>query len=114
MYSSGSPLVILRTSAAMPRRAFVCEGLLTYVSTNPFRFYGALIAPLLVTGLVRLARPNRRILFAGTVALGQVILLGLQSHAQPRYVFVATVLLAILGVDLVARWPRVAWLVPIA
>jgi hypothetical protein len=46
--------------------------------------------------------------FLGVVALGQIISLGLQSHAQPRYVFVATALLVVLGVEALARsrWAR--------
>ena len=38
--------------------------------------------------------------------------LGLQSHGQPRYVYVATALFVVLGVDRLARldWPRLAHL----
>jgi hypothetical protein len=106
LHETGSLLGILEVSSRMPRRAYVGEGLVTYLTSNPFRFYGGVVAPLLVAGLVRLARPTRvRLLFA-TVAIGQLLAIGLQSHAQPRYVFVATVLLVALGVDLVTS---VAW-----
>jgi hypothetical protein len=37
-------------------------------------------------------------------SLGQLGLLGLQSHAQPRYVFAAVALLAVLGVAAVRRY----------
>lgn len=103
---TGSLFGILEVSSKMPRRAYVGEGLVTYLTSNPFRFYGGLVAPLLLCGLARLARPNRIVLLYGAVALGQVIAIGLQSHAQPRYVFVATMLLVALGVDLIAN---IAW-----
>jgi len=40
------------------------------------------------------------------LALGQLIALGLQSHAQPRYVFFATALLVVAGVDVLRRIDR--------
>jgi 4-amino-4-deoxy-L-arabinose transferase-like glycosyltransferase len=126
--ATGSVLGVLEVSAAMPRRAYVGEGLVTYLSTNPFRFYGALVAPLLVAGLVALgglatgvvtgrgpAAPRRRVrAFLGLVALGQLLAIGLQSHAQPRYVFFGALLLTIVGVDAVVRAvdARPAWRLP--
>jgi hypothetical protein len=108
---TGSPLGILTASASMPRRAYVGEGLVTYVTSNPFKFYGALVAPVMIAGLVTLARSRRRApWFVVLLALGQFISLGIESHAQPRYVFFATALLVIAGVDMlgpVAR-PRLA------
>lgn len=104
--ATGSLFGILEVSSKMPRRAYVGEGLVTYLTSNPFRFYGALAAPLAVVGLVGLARPTRIRVFYAAVALGQLVAIGLQSHAQPRYVFVATTLLVVSGVDVVTR---VAW-----
>ncbi len=104
---TGSALGILEVSAAMPRRAYVGEGLVTYVASNPFAFYGVLIAPVIVAGLVGLVRARRRApWYLAIVALGQLVALGLQSHGQPRYVFVATILLAVLGVDAIAPLAR--------
>jgi hypothetical protein len=37
------------------------------------------------------------------IALGQIIALGIESHAQPRYVYCAMILLVVLGVDCVQR-----------
>jgi len=100
--ATGSPLGILSASASMPRRAYVGEGLVTYLTANPFRFYGALVAPLMVAGLASLVRVRRRAAwFVVALALGQFVSLGIQSHAQPRYVFFATALLVIAGVALV-------------
>ncbi|MGN6103522.1 MAG: hypothetical protein ACTHU0_00215, partial [Kofleriaceae bacterium] len=108
--TTGSLLGILEVSSKMPRRAYPGEGLVTYLTSNPFRFYGALVAPLVVAGLAGLATARRRApWFLGSVALGQLISIGIQSHAQPRYVFVASCLLVVLGVALAravaARWP---------
>jgi len=104
---TGTALGILAVSAGMPRRAYVGEGLVTYLTSNPLAFYGALIAPVMVAGVVGLVRARRRApWYLGIVALGQIAALGLQSHGQPRYVFVATVLLVVLGVDAVARVDR--------
>ena len=108
--ATGSLLGILEMSAKVPRRAYVGEGLVTYLTANPFRFYGALIAPVAIAGLVALARPTRVRVFFVAIALGQLVAIGLQSHAQPRYVFVATVLLVAVGVDAITAVPWKPWL----
>ena len=107
IHLTGSALGVLEVSAGIPRRAYIGEGLVTYLTSNPLDFYGALIAPVMVAGVVGLVRARRRASwYLGIVALGQIAVLGLQSHGQPRYVFVATVLLVVLGVDVVARIGR--------
>jgi 4-amino-4-deoxy-L-arabinose transferase-like glycosyltransferase len=110
MRETGSLFGILEVSSKMPRRAYVGEGLVTYLTSNPFRFYGGIVAPLIVAGLVALVRPTRTRLFFGAIAIGQIVAIGLQSHAQPRYVFVATTLLVALGVDVVTGIPWKPWL----
>jgi len=105
--ATGSMLGILSVSAAMPHRDYIGEGLITYVTAVPFAFYGALVSPAMIAGLVAIARPPERrrpTAFLAIVALGQIILLGLESHAQPRYVFVASALLVVLGVDALLRY----------
>jgi 4-amino-4-deoxy-L-arabinose transferase-like glycosyltransferase len=111
--TTGSPLGILTVSASMPRRAYIGEGLVTYVTSNPFRFYGAIVAPVMLAGLATLAtrgpRRRRAPWFVVLLALGQLISLGIESHAQPRYVFFATALLVVAGVDVLRRLgPRLA------
>ena len=108
--ATGSLFGILEVSSKMPRRAYVGEGLVTYLTSNPFRFYGALVAPLAIAGLAGLARPTRIRVFLVAIALGQLVAIGLQSHAQPRYVFVATTLLVAVGVDVVTGVPWQRWL----
>ena len=105
--ATGSPLGILEVSAHMPRRDYVGEGLVTYVTSNPFRFYGALVTPVMLAGLVSLAKPPPRWrpqLVIILLALAQFISLGIQSHGQPRYVFFATALLVIAGTDAIRRY----------
>jgi 4-amino-4-deoxy-L-arabinose transferase-like glycosyltransferase len=99
--TTGSPLGILTVSASMPRRAYVGEGLVTYITSNPFVFYGAVVAPVMIAAFVGLAllRIRRAQLFVIGLAVGQLVSLGIQSHAQPRYVFFAIALLVIAGVD---------------
>jgi 4-amino-4-deoxy-L-arabinose transferase-like glycosyltransferase len=106
-------LGILKISAGMPRRAYIGEGLVTYLTSNPFMYYGALVAPVMVAGLVGVVRMRRKApWYLAIVALGQVVILGLESHGQPRYVFVATALLVVLGVATLAQSrfarPRIA------
>jgi 4-amino-4-deoxy-L-arabinose transferase-like glycosyltransferase len=106
-------LGILRISAAMPRRAYIGEGLVTYLTSNPFVYYGALVAPVMVAGLVGVVRIRRKApWYLAIIAVGQLVTLGLQSHGQPRYVFVATALLVVLGVATLAQSrfarPRIA------
>jgi 4-amino-4-deoxy-L-arabinose transferase-like glycosyltransferase len=103
--ATGSLFGVLEVSARMPRREYVGEGLVTYVTSNPFRFYGGLVAPVMIAGLAGVVRrPSRPAIFLAVVALGQIVAIGLQSHAQPRYVYVATALLVVLGVDAIARF----------
>lgn len=89
---------VLDISRNMPRRAYYGEGLVTYLTSNPFAFYGVLVAPVALVGLVTWWRSGRAGCFLAIVAIGQLISLGVQSHAQPRYVFVAVALLVVLGV----------------
>jgi hypothetical protein len=105
--ATGSALGILKVSAHMPRRAYIGEGLVTYLTSNPFRFYGALVAPVILAGLASLVRRAPRWrpqVFIILLALAQLVSLGLQSHGQPRYVFLATALLVIAGVDAIRRY----------
>ncbi|HUJ63265.1 MAG TPA: glycosyltransferase family 39 protein [Kofleriaceae bacterium] len=106
---TGKLLGILEVSSAMPRRAYIGEGLVTYVTSDPLRYYGALVGPLAIAGLVALCRPPARwrpTALLGAIAVGQILAIGLESHAQPRYVFIATTLLVVLGVELAQRTLR--------
>ncbi|MEO7734212.1 MAG: glycosyltransferase family 39 protein [Kofleriaceae bacterium] len=102
--ATGTMLGIMKVSAGMPRRAYVGEGLVTYLTSNPLLFYGFLIAPVAVAGVVGLPWVRRKApWYLALVAIAQLVSLGVQSHGQPRYVFIAVSLLVVLGVD---RWAR--------
>jgi len=106
--ATGSVFGVLRVSSGVPRRAYLGEGLVTYLTSNPFVYYGALVAPLMIAafgGLGRTLRSRGAALLA-IVAVGQLIAIGVQSHAQPRYVFVAVALLVVLGVEAVRPFAR--------
>ena len=100
---TGHAFGILKVSAGMPRQIYVGEGLLSYLS-HPFALYGALPPFLMIAGLVALLRRKPEELrrkapwFLAIIGVGQIVVLGIQSHAQPRYVYVATSLLIVLGV----------------
>jgi hypothetical protein len=105
--ATGAALGILRISAGMPRRAYVGEGLVTYLTSNPLEFYGALAGPVMVAGVIGLVRARRRApWYLAIVGFGQLVALGLESHGQPRYVFVAVSLLVVLGCDALRRLER--------
>src|SRR6185503_12187704 len=100
--ATGRPLGILEISRATPPRAYVGEGLVTYLTANPFRFYGALVAPIALAGLLGVARTRRRAAwYLWLVAVAQLVAIGLQTHAQPRYIFIATALFVVLGVEVI-------------
>jgi 4-amino-4-deoxy-L-arabinose transferase-like glycosyltransferase len=106
--ATGTWLGILEISAGMPRRAYIGEGLVTYLTSNPFLYYGVLVAPVMVAGVVGVVGMRRKPpWYLAILALGQLVTLGLESHGQPRYVFVATALLVVLGAAALAR-PRFA------
>ncbi len=102
---TGSPLGLLLESAAVPQHAYAGEGLVTYVTRNPFVYYGALLPFVLIAGaLAVFRRCDRRTMFLWLVGVGDIVALGLNTHAQLRYILLGVVVLAILGVEMIRRW----------
>jgi hypothetical protein len=102
---TGSPLGILLDSKDVPHRAWIGEGLVDYVWVNPFAAYGLLAPPVLVAGLLAAARiRDRRTGLLWTVAVLDIVAIGLVSHAAVRYIAFGTTLLVVLGVDGLRRW----------
>ncbi|HLL21529.1 MAG TPA: hypothetical protein VK427_05330, partial [Kofleriaceae bacterium] len=96
---TGNILGVLRDAAGVPHRAHIGEGLVTYLTSNPFTYYGVVLAPCMLVGLLGVIRaPRRPTVFLAIVGVGQLVAIGLTSHGQPRYVFVAVCVLSILGV----------------
>ncbi|HEY4178691.1 MAG TPA: hypothetical protein VGM90_17715 [Kofleriaceae bacterium] len=96
LHATGSPLGVVRASAESTLYLGPGRGLLTYISTNPFLYYGSLVVPVMLVGLVSAwrSREGRCIAIA---ALGTLIVLGIRSHAQPRYAFPWVAMLVVLG-----------------
>ncbi len=82
---TGSPLGILLDSKDVPHRAWIAEGLADYVTVNPFVAYGVLAPPVLIAGLLAIRRfRDRRTALLWTVAVLDIVAIGLISHAQVR------------------------------
>ena len=106
---TGSPLGLLEIGSTIAARAadFRGSGLLGYVTDDPFVTYGVLVTPLIVVGLIGACRARTRAhAFLATLAIAQIIALGLTAHAEGRYVLVACALFVVLGVDAVRSWGR--------
>lgn len=103
---TGEPLGILRDSSlVLGDEGYMGKSLVTYVTANPFWYYGIATTPALVAGLVAIRRArDRRILMLWLIAVGDIIVIGLTPIPQVRYIFFGLALLVILGVDEIDRW----------
>lgn len=99
---TGSPLGILLASKDVPGKTWFAQGLATYVTENPIAYYGLLAAPVLLAGLAAVVRiKDRATALLWTIAVADIVVLGVVSHAQARYIFFGLTLLVILGVETV-------------
>jgi hypothetical protein len=97
---TGSPLGILLASKDVPGKTWFAQGLATYVTSNPIHYYGLLAAPVFLAGLAAIIRfKDRATLLLWIVAVADIAVLGVVSHAQVRYIFFGVALLVILGVE---------------
>lgn len=104
--TTGSPLGILLASSSVPQEEYFAAGLVTYVTSDPTKFYGVLIPVPLVAGLVSIgwiARDRRKLLL-WLVAVGSLVAIGITTHAQVRYALVSIALLTVLGVERFCIW----------
>lgn len=96
---SGTLLGVLDESRHSTRLDYVGQGLVTYLTTNPFAYYGLLAGPLMVVGIgVGVVHRSLGARLIALVAAATFLMLGLFSHAQPRYAFLVVNLLVVLGV----------------
>ena len=103
--ATGSPLGILRASSDVLETAHTGPALVTYATSNPFVYYGAVTAPVMLAGLAAIRRGrDRRVRLLWLIAAGDILAVGLLPVAQPRYLFFAIALLVILGTDELHRW----------
>jgi hypothetical protein len=108
--ATGSPIQILLLGNTVANRAasYPGAGVVEYVSRDPFELYGAITFLLVGCALVQLARGprGRARLYAATIAALQIVAVGAVTHAEGRYVLVATALLVAIAIDALA--PRLA------
>ena len=101
---TGSPLGILLASKGVPGQTWIAQGLATYVTSNPISYYGLLSPLVLLPGLAApVVFRDRATLILWSVAITDIVALGLISHAQPRYIFFGLTLLVILGIEVIRR-----------
>jgi hypothetical protein len=100
---TGSPLGILLENRRVVPNRYVGEGLVAYLTSNPFVRYGWLTPPILIVGIASLPAlvrsGARRAAFLWVVAIHGIVVIALITEAQVRYIFFGITLLVILGVD---------------
>ncbi|MGW7050255.1 glycosyltransferase [Streptomyces sp. NPDC054887] len=125
---TGSPLGMVLSATSQANREYVGDGLVYYLAVFPYRLAGDLGAVVMAAGLwaagaallrVRRARggpdarpEDRRRVFLGTAAVLVLVVLGLATDGEPRFVYLAVVLLTILGVQAVAELAGRMWSAP--
>lgn len=94
-HQTGSALGILHeSSATIPAEL----GLWRYLTANPLTYYGTVTTPLLLLGLASLwRRRDRATVLLWLVAVADIVVVGLTTHAQSRYILLGLTLLLALG-----------------
>ena len=107
---TGSPLGVLLESQRVPQAEV--SGLRTYLTSNPFSFYGFALTPLLLLGVLSLPRwwrragraadgpAARRAVALWVIGVVDIVALGLAALGQARYILFGIALLVLLGVEL--------------
>lgn len=111
---TGSPIGIMRITASAGGRQYLGEGLIDYSLFSGWHLFGLVGLPvafaflwwLIASWGVRTERVKS--LFLAIPALGQVLVLGLLSHGEPRFIFFPMALLSVGAVagaiDITGRW----------
>jgi hypothetical protein len=113
---TGSPLGLIFWATSQANRAYVGDGLVYYAAILPYRLAGDLGAVVMAAGLLSAgaavrrrgrgggADPGdaRRVFLAATAVLVLVVL-GLVTDGEPRFVYLSVVLLTVLGVEALPR-----------
>lgn len=116
--ATGSPLGILRAGHRAAARDYFGEGLAFYARTFPDRPGGLVVAALLVVGLAagavhlvrvlrrreRASRLDRAIGFSFLAAVLHTVIVGIDVHGEPRFIFFGMMLLALIGVHAIGGW----------
>jgi 4-amino-4-deoxy-L-arabinose transferase-like glycosyltransferase len=103
---TGSVFGVLLDMKSVPAhhvaRYWMFDALVIYVTSNPFTYYGLLLPPIMLAGLAGLRR-DRRIALFWLTAVADIVAFGAFTEPQVRYIFFGTVLLVILGTDVIRR-----------
>lgn len=116
---TGSPLGLVFWATSQAERQFVGDGLLYYLAIFPYRLAGDLGGVVMAGGLLaafsalrRLRRrgaggepgaETRRRAFLGLTSVLVLVLLGVATDGEPRFVYLPVVLLTVLGVQALAE-----------
>ncbi|MEU5428780.1 glycosyltransferase family 39 protein [Streptomyces olivoreticuli] len=119
---SGSPLGVLTAATSQSNRSYIGEGFVYYLAIFPYRLAGDLGAVVMAAGFLAAGAAARRILrsrraesaggrpddrrraFLGCTSLFVLVVLGITTHGEPRFVYLSVVLLTILGVQALAEF----------
>ncbi len=111
---SGSWYGVVTHAAGTPYEIYFAEGLVYYARSFPLLLAGPLGGVVMLAGLVSVAigagrllrrRPaSREKVFLGLAAVIQVVILGLLTHGETRYIYFTVIVLTVLGVDALAHW----------
>jgi hypothetical protein len=119
--ATGSPLGVLRASAAATTQDYLGDGLVWYAKTWPWRLFGVVGGAVTAIGLFDGARAawrrdpaDRDAIILWAIAVIDMIWVGLSAHGERRYMFPALVLFALLGSRAAVRWWRTRPRSPIA
>ncbi|WP_157839047.1 glycosyltransferase [Streptomyces flavidovirens] len=132
---TGSPLGMILSATSQANRAYVGDGFVYYLAVFPYRLAGDLGAVVMAAGLWAAGaalrrvlagrggrcgqrpddrrRDDRRRVFLGTAAVLVFVVLGMATDGEPRFVYLAVVLLTVLGVEAVAGLAGAAWSAPV-
>jgi hypothetical protein len=113
--ATGSPLGIVRASAAATTQAYVGDGLVFYLQHWFYDLYSGPAAVVTAIGVVAGARRavrrelradpiGRTLVVLWAVALVHLVWVGLSAHGERRYVFPALVLFALVGSQAIVAW----------
>lgn len=125
-HETGSPLGIILSATENANRQFIGDGLAYYLAVFPYRIAGDLGGVVMAAGVVaaflaarRLRsaaggdHEDRRTAFLGAVSILLMVVLGLATDGEPRFVYLSVVLLTILGVQKITAVVGPAWRKPV-
>jgi 4-amino-4-deoxy-L-arabinose transferase-like glycosyltransferase len=98
MDATGRPWGLITFTARFSGRKYVGQGLVQYVSWLPFTEAGPLAGVAMIVGIAgAITRRTKETIFLVAPALLYIVLLGLNSHGESRYIFFPVALLCIAG-----------------